>query len=150
MKSICGANCKECDIYKSKKCQGCSKTKGCPFGKKCWIASYIEIGGTSSFNELKKEIIEDFNNLTIDGMPKIEELYPLNGIFVNLEYKLPNGIKVKFLHDDEIYLGNQVKCTFNDGRINKCYGLVANMNFILVTEYEENGLNPEIIIYKKR
>ena len=39
-------------------------------------------------------------------MPKINELFPLNGSFVNLEYPLLNGGNVKFLNDDEIYLGN--------------------------------------------
>ena len=57
---------------------------------------------------------------------------------------------VKFLNDEEAYLGNQIECEFNDEEIKKNYGVVANMNFILVVEYENNGDNPEIIIYKKR
>jgi hypothetical protein len=83
-------------------------------------------------------------------MPKIHELYPLRGDFINLEYYLPNGIKIKLLSDDEIYLGNQVECEFNDSEIKQYFGLVANMNFLLVCEYGENERNPEIIIYKKR
>ena len=83
-------------------------------------------------------------------MPKIEELYPLHGEFVNMEYPLPNGEHVKLLNDNEAYLGNQVECLFNDEDIKKCFGILANMNFLLVCEYEENGSNPEIIIYKKR
>ena len=96
MKSICGANCDECDLKKSKKCDGCSKTKGCPFGKKCFIADYIEIGGKENFELFKKQLIKEINNLNIDGMSNIDELYALNGSFVNLEYLLPNGKKVKF------------------------------------------------------
>ena len=80
----------------------------------------------------------------------VEELYPLNGSFVNMEYTLPNNKKVKFLHDDDIYLGNQLECEFNDNDCKKCFGLVANMNFLIVCEYEENGENPELIIYKRR
>lgn len=83
-------------------------------------------------------------------MPKINELFPLNGSFVNLEYPLLNGGNVKFLNDDEIYLGNQVECEFNDGEVNRCFGLVANMNFLLVSEYGEDGINPKIVIYKRR
>lgn len=83
-------------------------------------------------------------------MPKINELFPLNGSFVNLEYPLLNGGNVKFLDDDEIYLGNQVECEFNGGEVNRCFGLVANMNFLLVSEYGEDGINPEIVIYKRR
>ena len=99
MKALCGANCDECDYLKNNKCKGCKNTNGCPFGKKCWIAKYIEVGEMENFNVLKKEIIDEFNKLDIEGMPKIEELYPLHGSFVNLEYPLPNGKKVKFLDD---------------------------------------------------
>lgn len=147
MKAICGANCDECDLF-NKKCKGCNN--GCPFGKKCWIANYIEIGGNDSFEELKNVLIDEFNSLKIDGMPKINELYQLNGEYINLEYPLPNGKNTKFLNDNESYLGNQVECEFNDGDNKKCFGLVANMNFLLVCEYEENGINPEIIVFKRR
>ena len=150
MESICGANCEECELYTNKKCEGCKATNGCPFGKKCWIAKYYEVGGKESFAEFKKQIIEELNSLNIDGMPKITELYALNGAYVNMEYPLPNGMKVKFLNDNETYLGTQVECEFNDGDIKKCYGLLANTTFLLVCEYGENGTNPELIIYKKR
>ena len=150
MIGICGANCEECELFKNKKCEGCTNTKGCPFGKKCFIAKYIEIGGKESFEEIKKELINEINSLTIDGMPKIDDLIPLNGAFVNLEYRLPNGIKVRFLNEDEIYLGTQIECEFNDGELNRYFGIVANMNFILVSEYDEDGNNTELILYKKR
>ena len=150
MKAVCGANCHECELFKQKKCQGCNATNGCPFGKKCWIAKYVELGGKDSFNELKKQLISEFNSLKIDGMPKIDDLYPLHGSFVNLEYPLPNGKQISFLNDDEAYLGNQVACEFNNDEAKTCFGLVANMTFLLVCSYEENGTNPEIVIYKKR
>ena len=150
MNTICGANCKECELLKSNKCRGCINTKGCPFGKKCWISKYIEVGGKDNFESLKKEIINDFNALNIEGMPKIEQLHPLHGEFVNLEYTLPNGEKIKFINDNEAYLGNQLECIWNDNDTKRYFGILANMSFLLVCEYEENGKNPEIIIYKKR
>ena len=150
MIGICGADCSECELFKSKNCQGCKNTNGCPFGKKCWIAKYIEVGGLESFAEQKELLLKEINSLGIEGMPIIKELYPLHGAFVNLEYPLPNREKIKFLNDEEAYLGNQIECEFNDEEIKKNYGVVANMNFILVVEYENNGDNPEIIIYKKR
>ena len=150
MIGICGADCSECELFKSKNCQGCKNTNGCPFGKKCWIAKYIEIGGLESFAEQKELLLKEINSLSIEGMPIIKELYPLHGAFVNLEYPLPNREKIKFLNDEEAYLGNQIECEFNDEEIKKNYGVVANMNFILVVEYENSGDNPEIIIYKKR
>lgn len=83
-------------------------------------------------------------------MPKINELYALNGSYVNLAYPMPNGNSVKFLDDRDVYLGNQVECEFNDGEIIKCYGLVAGMDFLLVSEYGENCTSPELVVFKKR
>ena len=150
MESICGATCDGCPKLLSNKCKGCKASNGCPFGKKCFIAKYIELGGKESFNKLKEELINEIKSLNIEGMSKVEDLYPLNCDFVNLEYTLPNGKKVKYLNDDENYLGNQIECIFNDNEIKKCFGIVANMNFLLVCEYEEDGANPELLIYKKR
>ena len=147
MKGICGAECDGCESLKTNKCMGCIKSNGCPFGKKCFVADYIEVGGKENFDLFKKQLIDEFNNLKIEGMKTVDDLYPLNGSFVNLEYCLPNGKKVKFLNDDEIYLGNQLECEFDS---NKCFGIVGNMSFILVCEYEENGANPELILYKRR
>ncbi len=83
-------------------------------------------------------------------MPKIKELYPLHGEFVNLEYTLPNGEKIKYLNNNESYLGNQVECEFNDENLKRYFGIIANMTFLLVSEYDEDGSNPEIVVYKKR
>ena len=141
MKGICGANCDGCELLKENKCKGCNSSK------KCWVKSYIEIGGNDKFNEFKKQIIKEMNSLNIEGMPKVEELYQLHGSFVNLEYPLPSGKKVKLLKDNEIYLGNQLECIFDK---NKCFGILANSGFLLVCEYKKNGINPEIIIYKRR
>jgi hypothetical protein len=149
MKAVCGANCDDCELLKSKKCEGCQKTNGCPFGNKCWIAKYIETD-KGYYEVFKKSLIKEFNDLNIDGMPEIDELYPLHGEYVNLEYRLPNGEKVKFIDDNDAYLGNEVECSFNDKSTKKCFGLLANMNFLLVCEYEENGNNAELLVYKKR
>lgn len=149
MKSICGVDCDHCN-YVNNGCKGCLKSKGCPFGKECFIAKYIKVGGMLKYSNFKRKLIEEFNELKIPGMPKIEELYPLNGAFVNLKYPMPNGKNIKLLEDKNIYLANQVECEFSDKELTRCYGLVANMDFLLVSEYEENGENPEIILYKKR
>lgn len=150
MSSICGADCSNCGYGKNNNCRGCSESKGCPFGKQCFIAKYITTGGKENYEIFKNQLIEEFNSLKIPGMPEIKELYALNGAFVNMEYPLYNGRSVKFLRNDDIYLGTQVECEFNDGEIIRCFGLVANMDFLLVSEYGANGDNPEIIIYKKR
>ena len=113
-----------------------------------FFKQYINIGGKEKFEEYKKQIIYEINTLlNIEGLPKVKDLNVLPGSFVNLEYRLPNGNYVKFLDDKATYLGNQLECEFGGER---CFGIVANMNFILVCTYEENGANPELVIYKQR
>lgn len=149
-KSICGADCDNCGYGKNNKCSGCAESKGCPFGKRCFIADYIKTGGEKRYNSFVEELIGEFNSLNIPGMPQVPELYPLNGAYVNLEYPMPNGKTVKLLDDREIYLGNQLESEFNDGSVIRCFGLIAGMDFLLVCEYGENCSDPEIIVYKKR
>ena len=108
---------------------------------------YAEIGGEESFEAFKKQLINELNELHIEGMPEVERLNVLPGSFVNLEYDLPNGEKVKFLDDRASYLGNQLPCIFGGDR---CFGIVANMGFLLVCTYGENGEYPELVLYKKR
>jgi len=108
---------------------------------------YSEIGGKETFEEFKRQLIKEFNALNIEGMPKVENLNVLSGTFINLEYTLPNGDKVKFLDDHATYLGNQLACIFGGDR---CFGIAANMQFLLVCTYEKNGENPELVMYKKR
>ncbi len=108
---------------------------------------YSELGGEGRFEEFKEQLLEEFNALHIEGLPKVERLNVLSGSFVNLAYRLPSGQEVKFLDDDATYLGNQLECEFGGER---CFGIVASMDFLLVCTYEENGTNPELVLYKKR
>ena len=108
---------------------------------------YKYLGGAEKFEEFKQQLIKEFNDLHIDGMPKVENLNALVGGYINLEYRLPNGQTVKFLDDNATYLGNQLECEFGGDR---CFGIAANMDFLLVCTYEENGKNPELVLYKKR
>ena len=91
--------------------------------------------------------IKRLNDLHIDGLPRVDKLNSFVGKYVNLEYTLPNGRKVKFLDDQKTYLGNQLEYEFGEDR---CFGILANMDFILVCTYEKDGENPELLIYKKR
>ncbi len=108
---------------------------------------YKELGGNEAFEQFKKTLIDEINALNIEGMPKLEKLNALVGRYINLEYRLPNGKMVKYLDDNATYLGNQLECIFGGDR---CFGIAANMDFILICTYEENGENPELVLYKKR
>ena len=97
------------------------------------------------------ELIDESNALHINGMPKVERLNALVGSYVNLAYPLPSGISAKFLDDRTTYLGNQLKSEFGDhAGPERCFGVLANMDFILVCTYEADGKDPELILYKKR
>ena len=108
---------------------------------------YEELSDDGQFEEFKQKLIEEINALHVDGLPKVEKLNALVGKYVNLEYRLPNGMRVKFLDDNVTYLGNQLESEFGGDR---CFGVLASMEFILIATYEEDGVNPELVMYKKR
>lgn len=108
---------------------------------------YEELGDDGKFDEFKKQLIQEINDLHVEGLPKVEKLNALVGSFVNLEYRLPGGTKAKFLDDQTTYLGNQLESEFGGDR---CFGILANMDFILICTYEAGGANPELVLYKKR
>lgn len=94
----------------------------------------------------KPRLIAEFNALGIADMPRVTDLCRLAGAYVNLEYPLPNGEKVRLLDDKKIYLGYQLEKEKGD----RCYGLVADEQYLLVCEYGCNGSDPEIVVYKRR
>ena len=108
---------------------------------------YEELSDDGQFEAFKKQLIREINDLHIEGMPKVETLNALVGSFVNLAYPLPSGVSVKFLNDGTTYLGNQLASEFGGDR---CFGVLANMDFILICTYEAEGKNPELVLYKKR
>lgn len=108
---------------------------------------YEELSDDGQFEIFKKQLIKEINELHIEGMPKVEQLNALVGAYVNLAYPLPSGANIKFLNDQITYLGNQLKSEFGGDR---CFGILANMNFIMICTYEAEGANPELLLYKKR
>jgi len=106
---------------------------------------HLDDGG--KFEAFKAKLIHEINALHIEGMPKLDKLNALVGGYINLEYRLPNGKTVQFLDDNATYLGNQLECEFGGDR---CFGVVANMDFILICTYETDGKNPELVVYRKR
>lgn len=106
-----------------------------------------ELGDNGQFDKFKSQLIDEINNLHIEGLPKVKKLNALVGKYVNLEYPLSNGTTVKFLNDGQTYLGNQLQCEFNPDR---CFGILADMSFLLICTYEKDGKNPELVLYKKR
>lgn len=144
MVSICGADCCE-QCGRKEECGGCVKTDGHPFGGSCIAAEQIQKGGFDAFLHLKSMLIDEINSLGIKDL-RVTDLNLLNGFYVNLAYPLANGQSVKLLKDDYVYLGNQVEVPGND----RCYGLVADEQYLLVCTYGCGGSDPQIVLYKKR
>ena len=147
METYCGANCEACGQRAT--CRGCVATCGKPFGGDCVAAECVKVGGREELERFKRQIIDEFNALGVDGMPKITELYCLLGSYVNLEYPLPSGGAARFLDDRQVYLGTQVPAP-SDRRGARCFGLVAGRDFLLVAAYGEGGADPEIVAFRKR
>ena len=108
---------------------------------------YRELGDDGQFEAFKEKLIGEINDLHVEGMPRVEKLNALVGQFVNLEYPLPNGTAVKFLNDSTTYLGTQLEPEFDGDR---CFGVLANMDFILICTSAAGGADPELVLYKKR
>lgn len=143
--SLCGAQCHQCSQQNT--CQGCKVTGGQPFGKPCFIARYIQLGGTEALDAFKAQLIAEINQLNIPGMPQVTDLAALNGRLVNLPYPLPSGQKVTFLEDDQVYLGTQLPCEWDESVL---FGVIAGMDFIMVCQCDTQWANPALILYKKR
>lgn len=153
MKAICGLDCVECGAKESGACGGCTETNGRPFGGSCMIAVCCDKKGCKNCGKafeshcaLKKQLIDEFNALGIADMEKVTDLNALQGAYINLLYTLPGGQKIKFWDDDRVYLGNQIHKKNSD----RCYGLTADENYLLVCEYGCGGSDARIIVYKKR
>lgn len=106
-----------------------------------------ELHDDGAFERLKKQLIEEINALSVPGLPKVDKLNALVGRFVNLAYPLPSGKRVKFLDDRTTYLGSQLESETDSSR---CFGILANQEFIMVCTYEAEGTHPELLLYRKR
>lgn len=142
MDSICGIDCTKCEL--SSTCNGCAKTGGQPFGAECVVALCHQKSETA-LCELKEKLIAAFNSLNIQDMEEVTELNALKGSFANIEYILPNGQPVKFWDDNQIYLGNQLHKRDSD----RCYGIVADEKYLMVSEYGDYGSDAEVIVFKR-
>lgn len=148
--SLCGIDCTNCPL--KDRCNGCAATNGRPFGGDCVIALCCKSKGHTHCEkcidmpcELKKKLISEFNSLGIKDMEEVKNLNALKGSFINVEYSLPSGQAVKIWDDEKIYLGNQI-CKKNS---NRCYGLAADEKYLMVCEYNNNGSDAEIIVFKR-
>lgn len=142
MRSLCGIDCTACGLRAQ--CAGCAETCGHPFGGECLIAPLCRYGA-SALHGFKEKLLQAFHSLGIEALDEVADLYPLKGSFINLEYTLPGGQAARFWADDAIYLGNQVR----KGDSGRCYGLAADAHFMMVSEYNEDGSDAQILLFRR-
>ncbi|MCI8915205.1 MAG: DUF3795 domain-containing protein [Oscillospiraceae bacterium] len=144
MSTVCGADCGSCGM--SAGCRGCAETDGRPFGEECLVWRCYRDGGKAAFLAYQDQLIREFNALELPDLSPVTQLFPLCGSYINMEYTLPNGQRFKLLRDGEIYLGCQVERPGSE----RCYGLAANGEHLVVCEYGCGGADPQLVLYKRR
>lgn len=161
MKTVCGLDCETC--WARATCAGCQETYGKPYGGTCMIALCCEGKGGGrlghaceacenrghSFDapcRLKEELCAEFNALGIPDMPPVTKLNALWGDFINLTFTLPGGQRIKIWDGRRVYLGNRLQKLGTD----HFYGLTADEHYLLVCEFDAEGAEPEIVVYKRR
>ncbi|MDM8297679.1 DUF3795 domain-containing protein [Enterocloster aldenensis] len=149
--SICGIDCMKCELKET--CYGCAVTEGHPFHGGCVLAACCLSNGYEHcgkcHNEkcrLKEQMIAEYCMLGIEDMEEITGLNACKGSYINLTYTFSSGQAVKLLDDDKIYLGNQLSKKDSS----RYYGKAADESVLIVSEYDADGSNAEIIVYKKR
>lgn len=80
--------------------------------------------------------------LGVKELMEIDSLNKLNGDYINLECKLPNGKTGKILDDSKVYLAKEI----NKANSDRCYGIAADETQIAIYEYGCEGENAELIM----
>lgn len=93
----------------------------------------------------KDELIKLFNELHIPDMEEVKELYRLEGAYINLNCRLPNGEMAQILNDAQIYYGAEL-CKKGSER---CYGLATDGKQLVVYEYGNGGSDAELVLWKR-
>ncbi len=132
--------CGECP--QREKCGGCEACGGRPLGGRCAAAEPVLAG--ADFDTVQAELVAEINSLGITGL-HVDGMNLLPGSYLNLEYTLPDGTRAKLLRDADVYFANQIE---REGE--RCYGIAADADYILVCEYGCNGSDPEIIDFRRR
>lgn len=145
MYELCGNSCCESCELKDIACPGCGETNGHPCGGTCAAAECIQARGLGAMYTQEMAIAKEVNELQIEGL-SVGGLNLLLGGYINLEYLLPSGSRVKLLDDKRVYWADQIPRQDCDGY----YGVVADDKLLLVSAYGCEETEPEILVYKKR
>lgn len=94
---------------------------------------------------MRNQLLEAIRNLGIKEFESFKSLNLMDGSYLNLECKLPNGQTAKILNDNKKYYANQIDIIGSD----RCYGVAADENMIAVFTYGCDGVDAELVLWKK-
>lgn len=94
---------------------------------------------------MEKKLLRFIKGLGIKEFDNFKSLNLMDGSYLNLECKLPNGDTAKILDDNKKYYANQIDIVGSD----KCYGVAADENSIAVFRYGCEGSDAELVLWKK-
>lgn len=94
---------------------------------------------------MENRILKEIKNIGIKEFESFKSLNLMDGSYLNLEVELPSGIKTKLLDDNKKYYANQIDIENS----NKCYGVAADEDFIVVYKYGCNGSDAELVQIKR-
>ncbi len=92
-----------------------------------------------------EKLLKEIKKLGIHEFESFKSLNLMEGSYLNLEVELPSGIKTKLLNDNKKYYANQIDIENS----NKCYGVAADEDFIVVYKYGCNGSDAELVQIKR-
>ena len=93
----------------------------------------------------KKIIIDRLQRLGIEELKSVTSLNELNGGYINLQCRRPNGATGKILDDNKKYYGIQVQREGSD----RSYGVAADDSQIAVFTYGCGGKDAELVMWLK-
>lgn len=93
----------------------------------------------------EKQIIDRLHCCGIEELKSLTSLNRLNGDYINLECRWPNGAKGKLLDDGKQYYAAQVERAGSD----RCYGIAADEKQIAVYTYGCGGSAAELVLWLK-
>ena len=94
---------------------------------------------------MEQRLLELIKGLGIKEFADFKSLNLMDGNYLNLECKLPNGNTAKILDDNKKYYAKQVDIVGSE----KCYGVAADENSIAVFRYGCEGSDAELILWKR-
>ena len=105
----------------------------------------METQSSWDMEKAKPLVIARLHTLGIPELAHVDQLHVMQGDYINLECRLPNGQVGKLLDDQQQYLATQVEIEGDE----RCYGVAADAAQIAVYCYGCEGADAELVLWVK-